>query len=239
MKKKTKIIAAVALCVLCAICAAYVIINGGDKYREICIYDMSGNAKIERDGAGALDAYIGMTLRSGDVIKTDSGCTVYLKMDNDKYALIEEESVVLIKVSGDGKHSRTEINMEKGAITSRIDNKLSADSVYSVTSPNSTVYVSGTVFRVMVTDQNGETVTHVYTFDGEVSIGDNIIGNGANAVISGSGKRDEIEVILFSNYYAQPISVLEFLKSASDEGRAFSINSDDIQAIIDEKNQEN
>lgn len=118
-----------------------------DSYRSILIYQLEGKAEIEREGKGTIAAASNLYLESGDKVKLDPNSSMRLKLDDDKYIMVEENSILSIRAEGSDKDSKTSITLEQGAVTNEIQNKLNGDSAYEVNSPNSIMAVRGTIFR--------------------------------------------------------------------------------------------
>lgn len=147
-----------------------IVIAAGKKeesFRTIKVYEISGEAVINRKDIGEINAYENMVLESGDQVTMNSG-TMTLKLDEDKYVYVEEGAAFDLVATGNSDDSRTTINLTTGAITNEIQNKLSTDSTYEVNTPNSTMSVRGTVFRVCVYEKDGVLYTDVSVFDGVV-----------------------------------------------------------------------
>lgn len=141
-----------------------------DAYRSILIYELEGTADIEREGTGTIAAAENLYLESGDRLTTESGSSVRLKLDDDKYIMVEENTVLTIEAVGTKQDSKTKIQLVQGAIINEIQNTLSADSIYEVTTPNSVMAVRGTIFRVEVYfDEDGEAYTRLSVFEGKVN----------------------------------------------------------------------
>lgn len=168
-----------------------------DTYRSILIYEIEGNAEIEREGMGKFSGTENLYLESGDQLTVEPESFTRLRLDEDKYVMVEEDSALSIEAAGTEEDSRTKINLTKGAIINEIQNPLSASSTYEVTTPNSIMAVRGTIFRVEIYyDENGEIFTKVSVFDGKVS--SRLIypdGTMEEEVMTGDGK----EVIIHSN----------------------------------------
>lgn len=168
-----------------------------DTYRSILLYEIEGTAKIEREGTGEFDGTENLYLESGDQLTVESESFTRLRLDEDKYVMVEENSALSIEAAGTREDSRTKIHLTKGAIINEIQNPLSAGSTYEVTTPNSIMAVRGTLFRVEVYyDENGEIFTKVSVFEGKVS--SRLIypdGTMEEEVITGNGR----EVIIHSN----------------------------------------
>lgn len=248
IKRKRIIIIASGIVLLAAIIGAFLLfMNRNDEYRTIQIYKIEGSARVDRDGVGSIDAYDGMMMQSGDTVYTDKESCLYFKMDEDKFALLEPESTVHMETSGTSTDSRTTFYLESGALVSRLDNKLSPDSVYEVNTPNSTMAVRGTVFRIEVTyDERGVSYTNVDVFDGTVEcrliFSDGSIDEEGKLVQSGvivriRGDNTVSEYILDNgivDYEKLPVEVLEFLKAAIEEGIELPISKEEVEKILAE-----
>lgn len=223
-----------------------------DSYRSILIYQLEGKAEIEREGAGTITAANNLYLESGDKVSLDSGSSMRLKLDDDKYIMVEENSVLSIQAEGSDQDSKTTINLEQGAITNEIQNKLTEQSTYEVNSPNSIMAVRGTIFRAEgYTDQNGKKQTKISTFDGTVGFQpiapdgtkqeEVLIGAGKEAVIQSTS--DSIQYlkepsdIAFSEL---PLQALHFLQDLLENGAPITgISLDDLQKLIQESENKN
>ena len=168
-----------------------------ESYRSILIYELKGKAEIEREGAGTISGAENLYLESGDLFTVAAESFTRLRLDDDKFVLVEEDSVLSIEAAGTKEDSRTRIHLTQGAIVNELRNPLSSASVYEVTTPNSVMAVRGTVFRVEVfLDEKGEVYTRLSVFGGQV----------ASRLIYPDGTRDEEvlteggrEVIIHSN----------------------------------------
>lgn len=170
MNGKKKLIIGLSVAVIAVIAVVMVIffLKGEDSYRIIKIYEVDGTALVTRDGIGDIEPYNNMVLESGDKIVLDKG-KMTLRLDEDKYVYVEEETEFTLVAEGTAEDSKTTIELEKGAITNEIQNKLSDESSYEVNTPNSTMAVRGTIFRVeMYEDENHVQYTKVSAFDGKV-----------------------------------------------------------------------
>lgn len=252
MKKKlsTKQIGLVASAVVVIVVAAIMgVIFFGQKeeaYRSIRIYELNGTATIQRETIGEVNAVENLYLDSGDRIFVGADSTMRLKLDEDKYILVEENSILSIVAEGNSADSKTSIHLEQGAITNEIQNPLSENSTYNVSTPNSVMAVRGTVFRVEVMfDEAGEVLTKVSTFEG--SVGSSLIlpdgtrqeevlfiEGGTETLIRMSEEITEYVVMPREIDYRQtPVTVLEFLQEISEERRELpGITTETIQQLI-------
>ena len=166
------LLGAAAAVVLAVIAGFFLWPKGGEEsYRTIQVYDINGTAQVTRQTTGTLQAYVRMMLQSGDHVTTEAESYLQLLLDSDKYVLVEPESAFSLEAAGTARNTQTMIHLEKGAIVNRIENKLNEGESYQVTTPNSTMAVRGTTFRVSVEfDENGVSHTLLSTFDGIVEI---------------------------------------------------------------------
>lgn len=170
MKKKWKIILPIGVVLVIAAVLLLVFLLKEEAYRVIQVSNVDGKAEVERIDVGLLDAYTGMMLQSEDSVEVEAESYLYLKLDEDKYVMAEPGSRMHIKATGNSVNSKTSIQLEAGAVVSRLDSKLNEESVFEVSTPNSTMAVRGTVFRVEVaTAEDGNIETYISTFEGEVA----------------------------------------------------------------------
>ena len=192
-KKKSRrwLIIAVAILVIAAAVAIILLITKKkDSYRVIKIYEVEGAAFVQRDGVDDLEPYANMLLKSGDTVRVDAG-SMTLKLDEDKYVYVEENTEFKLIAQGTDENSKTAIELTKGAITNEIQNKLSTESSYEVNTPNATMAVRGTVFRVEVTyDEACVCYTKVSTLEGKV----------ASRLVYADGSVSEQEVLIEHGY---------------------------------------
>lgn len=221
--------------------------KGEEFYRSILIYELEGTANIEREGAGEIRAAEDLYLESGDRLTVADDSSMRLKLDDDKYAMVEENSILAIEGAGNAKDSKTKIDLVQGAITNEIQNPLSTDSTYEVNSPNSVMAVRGTIFRVEVTtDEEDGTCTKVSVFSGKVSMGalleDGTVGEeiyiaaGEEASCIGdsfSGSYlTEPEAIDFESL---PLQALNFLMElVQRDAPVTGISQDELSGLIEE-----
>lgn len=156
-----------------AVVVACVVLIGGknETYRSIMVYQINGNATITRERVGEMAAYENLMLQSGDTVAVASDSSMRLKLDDDKYVLAEQDTLMNIVAEGNDENARTFIDLQKGSVTSEIQNKLKDGASYEVNTPNSIMAVRGTIFRVDVEiDENKNTNTKLTVFQGTVGV---------------------------------------------------------------------
>lgn len=214
-----------------------------EDYRQIQVYKIDGTATVARAGSN-MDVYENMQLQSGDIVETAANSYVQLKLDEDKYILLEPETKISLQATGDSADSNTAIFLEKGAIVNQLDNPLSEKSDYQVTTPNSTMAVRGTTFRVEITyDENGESFAKVAVYGGKVecmlvfpdgSVQEPVMIEGNTEVlVRGDSEESEYVMTTTTSYEELREKVLEFLEVAIERGEELSISQEEIEVLIE------
>ena len=245
MKKNTLMALCLVLVLLLSLCGC-----AGEKeeaYRMIQVLEVSGSVSVERKSMGTMDAYEGMRLESGDKITVSEESWLKMKMDEDKYALVEPGSVVRLEASGSSADSKTVLHLESGAISNRLEGKLSDGSSYEVNTPNSTMAVRGTVFRVEVTiSEDGVSISNVSVYGGSVASRlvqpDGTTDSEAAAILIVSGTGVQIRANDVQSRYVTTDSklnlnelkqkTLEFLQEAQIAGQNLEISSGELEELI-------
>lgn len=170
-KRKQGMIIIAALAAAAAVVGVIVLLLGRESsYRVIKIFSLDGKAAVTRVKLGKIEAYENMLLESGDIVSLDAG-TMTLRLDEDKYVYVEEQTEFELEASGSPENSRTKIKLNRGAITNELQNKLNGESAYEIHTQNSTMSVRGTVYRAEVyTDEHGVLYTRVSIFEGSVTV---------------------------------------------------------------------
>lgn len=139
------------------ICAAAVVVLvliivgakgcGGEKYRSVKFEEHNGDVTLIRDG-GHQDIVEGEILIPEDEVTTGYNASALLLVDADKHIEVDEQTSFTISATGNAKKGLVKIDLLYGESLYTIDNKLSKNSSFEVTTPNSTLSVRGTTFRV-------------------------------------------------------------------------------------------
>lgn len=242
--KKMLIALSAGMACIVAVIAGYIIINGEKDYRLIQVYEIEGTAVVERQG-DEMEAYPGMQLNSGDVLTTKADSYAQLKLDEDKYILMEPDTKITLEASGSSQDSKTSIHLEQGAVVNRLDNKLSDKSSYQVTTPNSTMAVRGTTFRVAITyDEEDTCQAELSVFSGRVQCDVKLpagndgqesvmVEKGTQILVWGEEGSAEYTDSQSAEYEELKQKVLHFLNVAIQNGNELSISEEEIAAITE------
>lgn len=217
----------IILCICAAaavfVLAAVLLVSGKEEaYRSIMVYEVEGEAVIERADIGSMNAAENLYLESGDCVRVAAAALMRMKLDSDKYVTAEENTVFTLEAEGNDRDSKTRICLEQGAITSEIQSPLSTRSQYETATPNSVMAVRGTIYRVeLVPDDDGKENTKVCCFEGTVGaspiLPDGTLGEevpvpaGSELTVYSDGTMGEPAAIDFAGLSAQGLAVLDSL----------------------------
>lgn len=125
-----------------------VLLQGGG-YRSILVEQVEGTANVvgERNNG---PAYSGERLYSGDDVSVLEASSLTMCMDNDKYVYADANTHFSLEASSAKEDSRIRIVLDKGSELNVLKSKLGSKDSYEVDTPNSTMSVRGTIFRVTV-----------------------------------------------------------------------------------------
>ena len=120
-KKKVALIATTVVASLLVIVAVlFIFLNKKEVYRQIQVYELNGTASVKRDNNQTLEAYNNMQLQNNDEVSVSKDGSMQLKLDNDKYALLEADTQIQLIASGDSQDSKTIIELKKGSIINNL-----------------------------------------------------------------------------------------------------------------------
>lgn len=139
-----------------------------ESYRTIAVSETNGTTTITRSAKDVFDAYEGVHLLSGDDAKVSKASDMTMELDGDKHVYAEENTHFSLSAAGKEGSTKTVINLEDGSVLVRIDNKLGEEENFDVDTPNSTMSVRGTVFRVSVDNNGNQVCTTIQTYEGTV-----------------------------------------------------------------------
>ncbi|MCL2054833.1 MAG: FecR family protein [Oscillospiraceae bacterium] len=148
---------------------------GDDLARQPSISEIKGEGQVTRSNS-RLTANKRMRLLSGDTVRTGEDSYIRVSIDEDKYIVLEENTVAQIfytEVEGKGA---IDVNVTQGAVLNRIDKPLKKNSAYRVKTPNAVVDVKEAVFRVSFDfaekymDYQDVFITEVQNFSGSAGL---------------------------------------------------------------------
>lgn len=165
-KGKVCLLAVVALIVVGIISAVTL---KKDDYRSISVEETKGEVTIAGD-KGNGPAYAGQHLYSGDDVTVGGSSELTMCMDTDKYMYAEENTHFTLQASAGSEDSKIKIYMDEGSTLHKLESKLGENDTYEVDTPNSTMSVRGTTFRVTVYKEANDIYTLTEVTDGEVNV---------------------------------------------------------------------
>lgn len=150
-----------------AIGIALAVILQGKGYRSIAVEDFKNNVTVTGTQNNG-QAYVGEKLITGDDVNVADASELVLLMDGDKYVYADENTHFTL-YSEPGDASRLKIDLYQGSELNVLNSKLNPEDSYEVDSPNATMAVRGTRFRVTVyLGEDGLWYTRLDVEEGEV-----------------------------------------------------------------------
>ncbi|MGN0435613.1 MAG: FecR domain-containing protein, partial [Wujia sp.] len=146
-KKKKWILLLVGGVIAILVIAVVVLSKKNETYRLIKVESYEGNVTLQRDATDE-KLFEGIHLKSGDVVNTGEESNTLLLADDDKHLLAEENTCFSIEAVGNKEKGGITINLEYGSALITIDKKLNSESSFELNTPNATLSVRGTIFRV-------------------------------------------------------------------------------------------
>lgn len=243
MSNKKIIICACAAVAVMAVAAIVLLSNKEETYRSILVYDVEGNAVIEREKVGAMNAAENLYLESGDHVSVASDSSMRMKLDDDKYVMAEADTIFSVEAEGTDADSRTKISLEQGAITNEIQHPLSEGSSYETSTPNSVMAVRGTIYRVeLYVDESGDQNTKLCCFQGKVGtqavLPDGTYGEellvpaGSEVTVYEDGTVSDVKDIAYDEL---PVQAIQNLIAMLENGQSMTgISLEDLTQLISE-----
>ena len=220
-------------------------LDGKTAFRNITVIDTLGTVSVYRESVNdTLDAYVDMNLESGDEVTVGPSSELDLKLDDDKFVYVEENTKMSLKADGDSDNSKTQIFLSEGATLHKLDSKLSDSSTYEIETPNATMAIRGTITWARVYKgadgevhsdfqvYEGKTELQLHTVDG-TPIGKTVdIPEGYQVLTRGG--QDFSEIILQNvndkeeelapiDYKDLPTQTLNILQGIMNSGRAIYV----------------
>ena len=220
-------------------------LDGKTAFRNITVIDTLGTVSVYRESVNdTLDAYVDMNLESGDEVTVGPSSELDLKLDDDKFVYVEENTKMSLKADGDSDNSKTQIFLSEGATLHKLDSKLSDSSTYEIETPNATMAIRGTITWARVYKgadgevhsdfqvYEGKTELQLHTVDG-TPIGKTVdIPEGYQVMTRGG--QDFSEIILQNvndkeeelapiDYKDLPTQTLNILQGIMNSGRAIYV----------------
>lgn len=242
-KKKIIIIVSAVVALVAVALVLFLVVFKKDAYRLLKVFEVKGTASVTRGDIGNIEPYDNMVLQNGDIVKLEEGLMT-LQADEDKFIHLEDGTELVLNATGNSQNSKTTIELKSGAITNDIQNKLSEESTYEVNTPNSTMSVRGTMFRVVVYEQNGIKYTKISVFEGGVAtylvfkdgtVADNevLVEKGKEVIIyEDDNTTDYVSDPVDIDYSQLPESVLKLLDKAIDDGRDLAVTKEELDKYL-------
>ncbi|MBR6238510.1 MAG: FecR domain-containing protein [Lachnospiraceae bacterium] len=140
----------------------------GEGYRSISVEQVTGTVSIVGEKNNG-QAYVGEHLYSGDDVTVGDASELTMCMDNDKYVYADANTHFNLQASAANEDSKIKIYLDAGSELNDLQTSLAEGETYEVDTPNSTMSVRGTKFRVTVyVAADGLKYTLLEVTDGQV-----------------------------------------------------------------------
>ncbi len=169
-KKRKIILVAVVLVLLILAAVIAAVLQPKKEYRSISVEAVQGSVIVVNEKNNN-QAYKGQRLYGGDDVTVNENSELTMCMNNDKYLYADESTHFRLEDRSTKNSSRIRIILDKGSELNELTEKLGTDESYEVDTPNSTMSVRGTKFRVTVfTDSDGLVYTLLEVEEGVVFV---------------------------------------------------------------------
>ena len=228
--------------------------SAAETARTVVVQETNGTTVVLDAAKASTNAYKGMHLVAGNDVTVQEISDLTMLFDMDKYMYAEESTHFwLSEASGNQEKSKTVIYLDEGATLNRIVNPLENGAVYQVDTPNSTMAVRGTVFRVEVREgKDGKIYTYLAVLNGAVKVelkttegkyngvSETIPAGTAAAIradetfsefIGGSGGKHTAPI----DYAAFPAGTLRQIIAYIDDNEEIDADRDELEALLKQK----
>ena len=228
--------------------------SAAETARTVVVQETNGTTVVLDAKKASTNAYKGMHLVAGNDVTVQKISDLTMLFDMDKYMYAEENTHFwLSEASGSQEKSKTVIYLDEGATLNRIVNPLENGAVYQVDTPNSTMAVRGTVFRVEVREgKDGKIYTYLAVLNGAVKVelkttegkyngvSETIPAGTAAAIradetfsefIGGSGGKHTAPI----DYAAFPAGTLRQIIAYIDDNEEIDADRDELEALLKQK----
>ncbi len=157
-----------------------------EVYRNVKVLDIKGTSYLDREGT-QMPVYKELVLQGNDQITTEKESQVDLRLDSDKYLIIEESSKVKFELEGDTEKGAIRIHLEEGAVYNEINNPLGENDSYEIHTPDGVMAVRGTKFRVAIgySEDHNFRETTITVLEGTVHVSVNNTVNEETSLTAG------------------------------------------------------
>jgi len=198
---KGKILAGAGGTVVAVGIGVAVLLQGGG-YRSIAVEQVAGMVNVVGEMNNG-QAYKGEHLYSGDDVTVMDASELVMCMDNDKFVYADANTHFKLEASDKSEDSRIKIYLDAGSELNELQSKLESGETYEVDTPNSTMSVRGTSFRVTVYKASdgliytlteittGEVLVRLKTTDGSYNGVEKLFTPGQSALIRGNSEFSE------------------------------------------------
>jgi|GEM_PF-3392023 len=155
-----------------------------ETLRSIKVIELDGTCNIIRNGE-TIAAQKDMDLYTDDVVEVSEGSFAEIRLDDDKFLYLDENTIIDISATGDAETSDTMIFVEQGGMMTEVINKLSAESAFTIVTANTSMHITGTIVMVQTGENKLIAGEKAEMENGLIDVHDKKV-TASNAILEGS-----------------------------------------------------
>lgn len=171
MKKKIIIFSSIGAAILIAaiVLVICLCLPKGKTYRSIKVFDLKGTVLVTRNN-NDITAKKEMKLKNEDIFTVKEESSAILKLDNDKFIMVEENTKIKLEATGKSNNTKTRLLVYEGGVIVEVKEKLKESESFEIASSNSVMAIRGTRVQFVVTITNEKITTLTKLLEGKVDL---------------------------------------------------------------------
>ena len=146
-----------------------VVACGSKGYRSIKVFSVDGSVNVIRNKK-TIDAEENMKLKNNDTVSVLEMSSAVLKLDNDKFVMVKENTTLKLVATGKKNNTKTRIIVEEGGVVVEVKEKLKEKETFEIASSNSVMAIRGTQISFSVEVKDNKITTSVAVLEGSTQI---------------------------------------------------------------------
>ncbi|MCR5308450.1 MAG: FecR family protein, partial [bacterium] len=143
--------------------------SNDESYRIVKIFSYTGNCQVVREN-NTLAVQKDMKLKNNDELQVSASSNAILKLDNDKFVNVKENTNVKLEATGKENKTKTRLHVLNGGVIVEVKEKLKDDEAFEIASSNSVMAIRGTQISFDV-DKTEDSITSTFSIlKGETEI---------------------------------------------------------------------
>ncbi len=157
MKKKLIMFSSIGAVLVAAIIIVLCLcLPKGKAYRSIKVFSVTGTVNVIRKD-NTLSATKDMKLKNEDRVEVKEASNTVLKLDNDKFIMVKENTNIDLVATGKKNNTKTKVLIEKGGVVVEVKEKLKDSETFEVATSNTVMAIRGTLLEMSKDEITGNT----------------------------------------------------------------------------------